>query len=87
MKTKSKESDEDIRGTLEEIIEQVMDAGLFWPEVSAEIERIFILKALTRSNGFINKAAHLMGVHRNTLSARIREYNIDCRFFRHGKQE
>jgi len=87
MKTKSKKYDENIRETLESIIDQVMDSGLFWPEVCAEIERIYILKSLSRSNGFINKAALLMGVHRNTLSARIREYNIDCRFFRHGKQE
>lgn len=82
MKTKSKESEENIRQTLEEIIDQVIDAGLFWPEVCAEIERIFILKALSRSNGFINKAARLMGVHRNTLSSRIQDYNIDCRCYR-----
>jgi len=82
MKTQSKKSEENIRETLERIVEQVIDDGLFWPEVCSEIERMFLLKVLSRSKGFINQAAQIMGIHRNTLAAKIREYNIDCRAFR-----
>lgn len=82
MKIQSKRSEENIRDTLERIIEQVMDDGLFWPEVCSEIERMFILKALARSRGFINQAALIMGVHRNTIAAKIQEYDIDCHSFR-----
>ena len=86
MKTQSKESDENIRETLERIIDQFIDAGLFWPEVCSEFERMFILKSLARSNGFINQAAVIMGVHRNTVAAKIQEYNIDCGSFRRREQ-
>ena len=82
MKTQSKKSEENIRETLERIIEQVIDDGLFWPEVCSEIERMFILKSLSRSRGFINQAALIMGIHRNTIAAKIQEYNIDCQSFR-----
>ena len=82
MKTQSRKSEENIRETLDRIVEQVMDDGLFWPEVCSEIERMFLIKALTRSNGFINKASQIMGIHRNTLAAKIHEYNIECRSFR-----
>ena len=82
MKTESRKSEENIRETLERIIEQVIDAGLYWPEVCSEIERIFILKSLSRSRGFINQAAAIMGMHRNTIAAKIQEYDIDCRAFR-----
>jgi DNA-binding NtrC family response regulator len=85
MKTESKKSEENIRETLEGIIEQVMDAGLYWPEVCAEIERMFIVESLSRSRGFINRAALIMGVHRNTIAAKIQEYQIDCRAFRKSK--
>ncbi len=85
MKTESKKSEENIRETLEGIIEQVMDAGLYWPEVCAEIERMFIVESLSRSRGFINRAALIMGVHRNTIAAKIQEYQIDCRAFRKNK--
>jgi len=82
MKTQSKESEEDIRETLERMIDQFLDAGLFWPEVCSEFERMFILKSLSRSRGFINQAAVIMGVHRNTIAAKIQEYDIDCGSFR-----
>lgn len=82
MKTKSIKSEENLREILEEIIDQVIEDGLYWPEVCAEIERIYIMKSLAKSKGFISHAAGIMGIHRNTIAARIREYRIDCREFR-----
>ena len=87
MKTQSKESEENIREVLERIIDQFIEAGLFWPEVCSEFERMFIIKSLSRSNGFVNKAALIMGVHRNTMSTKIREYNMDCCDFRKSKAD
>ena len=87
MKTQSKESEENIRETLERIIDQLIDAGLFWPEVCSEFERMFIIKSLARSNGFVNKAALIMGIHRNTMASKIREHKIDCGTFRKTKAD
>ena len=65
-----------IREMLEQLVEQVAGKGLYWPEVSAEFEKLFILRALKLSKGNIIRAAKLMGVHRNTLSKKIRLHGI-----------
>jgi transcriptional regulator of acetoin/glycerol metabolism len=65
-----------IRDRLEQVVDRVVGKGLYWAEVSAEFEKLFILRALKLSNGNIMKAAELMGVHRNTLSKKIRLHRI-----------
>ena len=62
---------------LEEVAEQALGCGLFWPEVAGEFEKIFIVAALRRANGCVQEAAERMGIHRNTLSTKIREHGID----------
>jgi transcriptional regulator with PAS, ATPase and Fis domain len=42
-----------------------------------ELEERHIKDALTRSRSSINRAATLLGIHRNTLSRKIEEYGID----------
>jgi DNA-binding protein Fis len=66
-----------IRELLEQAIDQVVGKGIYWPEVQAEFEKLFILKVLERTQGSIQKAASLMGIHRNTLSKKIRQFEID----------
>jgi DNA-binding NtrC family response regulator len=66
-----------IKAVLEEVIDEMVDKGLFWPEASAQFEKLFIIRALRKSRGNVSRAAGLMGVHRNTLSKKIREYAID----------
>lgn len=66
-----------IKDMLEQVIEEVVGKGLYWPEVSGEFEKLFILQALRLSGGSVCRAAELMGVHRNTLSKKIREHRID----------
>ena len=65
-----------IREMLERVVDQVVGKGLYWTEVSAEFEKLFIIRALKLSNGNIIRAAELMGVHRNTLSKKIRLHGI-----------
>ena len=65
-----------IRNMLEQVVDQVVGKGLYWAEVSAEFEKLFILRALKLSSGNIIRAAELMGVHRNTLSKKIRLHGI-----------
>ena len=66
-----------IKEMLEQVIEEVVGKGLYWPEVSGEFEKLFIKQALRLSGGSVSGAAELMGVHRNTLSKKIREYSLD----------
>jgi len=66
-----------IRQVLEEVIDEMLDKGIYWPEFSAQLEKLYIMSALRKTNGSVYKAAELMGIHRNTLSKRIQEYSID----------
>jgi DNA-binding NtrC family response regulator len=66
-----------IKEMLEQVIGEVVGKGLFWPEVSREFEKMFIQQALRLSGGNMSRAAELMGVHRNTLSKKVREHKID----------
>ena len=66
-----------IKDLLEQVIEEVVGKGLYWPEVSGAFEKLFIIQALRLSGGNVSRAAELMGVHRNTLSKKIREHRIN----------
>jgi DNA-binding NtrC family response regulator len=66
-----------IKDLLEQVIEEVVGKGLFWPEVAGEFEKMFIVQALRLSGGNVSRAAEVMGVHRNTLSKKLREHKID----------
>ncbi len=66
-----------IKQVLEEIIDEMVAKGIYWTEAVSEFEKLFILRALEKSNGNLSRAAETMGVHRNTLSKKLREHRID----------
>lgn len=71
-----------LRRILEWMASEALSAGLFWPEICRELEKLFICKALDRSNGCLQEAADLLGVHRNTLGKKLRQYGLDRRSFK-----
>lgn len=75
------------REILESVIEDLLERGILLPEISRECEKIFITAALRRTNGSVQKAAELTGIHRNTLSKKIREYGIDRSRTKQGRSE
>ncbi len=68
-----------LRDLLQEVVRQSLSAGLLWPEVCEEFEKLFILEALRMSGGSTQGAAELMGVHRNTISRRKAELGLGRR--------
>jgi len=66
-----------IKQVLEEVIDEMVGKGIFWTEAVSQFEKLFILRALEKSNGNLSRAAQTMGVHRNTLSKKLREHKID----------
>ena len=68
-----------IKQVLEEIIDEMVAKGIYWTEAVSQFEKLFILRALEESNGNLSRAAETMGVHRNTLSKKLREHGIDKR--------
>jgi DNA-binding NtrC family response regulator len=65
-----------IKQVLEETIDEMVAKGIYWAEAVSQFEKLFILRALEESNGNLSRAAETMGVHRNTLSKKIREHGI-----------
>ncbi len=66
-----------IKQVLEEIIDEMVAKGIYWTEAVYQFEKLFILRSLEESNGNLSRAAETMGVHRNTLSKKIREHGIE----------
>lgn len=65
-----------IKQVLEDTIDEMVTKGIYWSEAVSQFEKLFILRVLKESNGNLSRAAQTMGVHRNTLSKKIREYRI-----------
>jgi DNA-binding NtrC family response regulator len=59
---------------LEALIEQMITRGILFDEAVREFEKKFILSTLARHNNNLSKAAVALGIHRNTLSKRLLEY-------------
>ena len=65
-----------IKDKLEEVIDEMVSKGIYWSEAASQFEKLFILRALQSSNGNLSRAAEIMGVHRNTVSKKIRQHAI-----------
>jgi Fis family transcriptional regulator, factor for inversion stimulation protein len=60
---------------LENLIDQMISRGILYDEAVREFEKRFILNVLKRHNHNLSKAAVTLGIHRNTLSKRLEEYD------------
>jgi DNA-binding NtrC family response regulator len=65
-----------MRAQLEALVREMVEKGILYEDARKEFERRYITYALERSEGNIGGAAELIGLHRNTLSRKIAEYQI-----------
>jgi Fis family transcriptional regulator, factor for inversion stimulation protein len=65
-----------MRAQLEALVREMVEKGILYDDARREFERRYILYALERGDGNIGRAAELIGMHRNTLSRKISEYDI-----------
>jgi DNA-binding NtrC family response regulator len=65
-----------VRHQLEQLVQEMLDRGVLYEDARREFERVFIAKALARSNGNLCKAADTLGLHRNTMTRKVTEYRI-----------
>ena len=61
---------------LERLVTEMVSKGIRYDEAQREFEKKFISQVLTESDGNLGKAAHALGMHRNTLSRKIAEYRL-----------
>jgi DNA-binding NtrC family response regulator len=65
-----------VREQLETLVQEMLDRGILYDEARKEFEKMFIARALQRSNGSVGDAAELLGLHRNTVARKMTEYRI-----------
>jgi DNA-binding NtrC family response regulator len=65
-----------VRDQLEKLVQDLLDKGVLYDDARREFEKLFIARALQRSDGSVGNAAELLGMHRNTIARKILEYKI-----------
>jgi DNA-binding NtrC family response regulator len=65
-----------VREQLDSLVQQMLDRGVRYEDARREFEKVFITRALQRSNGCLGDAAELLGIHRNTVTRKMSEYKI-----------
>ncbi len=68
-----------MKDQLEGLVSQMVERGILFDEAIGEFEKRFIKRVLDRVDGNQSRAAHILGIHRNTLSRKIVEYKLDHR--------
>ncbi|HET9369405.1 MAG TPA: helix-turn-helix domain-containing protein [Vicinamibacterales bacterium] len=65
-----------LRDDLQTLVQQMLDRGIRFEEAQKEFEKVFITRALNKTNFNVCKAARMTGLHRNTLSRKMAAYRI-----------
>jgi hypothetical protein len=69
---------------LEALVQQMVEKGIRYDAVVQDFEKCYITRVLERGKGNQSRAARTLGMHRNTLSRKIAEYNLTGDFRRSG---
>ena len=65
-----------MRDQLEKLVNEMVDRGILYDDARREFERRYIARALEASGGSMSVAAERLGVHRNTLTRKVAEYQL-----------
>jgi DNA-binding NtrC family response regulator len=65
-----------MRAELEALVREMVEKGILYEDARREFEKRYIIQALELGEGNIGRASELTGLHRNTLSRKIAEYQI-----------
>jgi len=65
-----------VRDQLDRLVDEMLRKGLLYDDARQAIERRFISRALSRSEGNLGRAADLLGIHRNTLTRKMAAYRL-----------
>lgn len=63
-----------MKAEMDQLIDRMINGGILFEEALQEFEKQFILKVLHRHNNNLSKASLTLGIHRNTLSKRLEQY-------------
>jgi len=63
-----------LKERMERFCREAVDKGILFPEAIDQFERCYIAEAMRRNNNSIIRTAAALGIHRNTLSKKLREW-------------
>ncbi len=52
----------------------MFDRGIRFDDARAELERVYIERAVASADGSLSRAAEVLGIHRNTLRRKLAEH-------------
>jgi len=65
-----------VRELLGRLIDQMIAGGITFEDGRREFERRFISRVLDETDGHLSKAAAQLGLHRNTLTRKLAELDL-----------
>ena len=68
-----------MREKLEQLVAEMVDKGIRFEDAHREFEKRFIARVVQQSDGNLSRAAQTLGVHRNTLTRKMKELRIRTR--------
>ena len=61
---------------LDELIVEMIEGGIRFPEAKREFEKRFLSHVMERENGNLSRAARALHIHRNTLSKKLTDLKL-----------
>ena len=77
----------DAREQLEALIQLMVEKGVRYDSAVQDFEKGYISRVMQRVKGNQSRAARMLGMHRNTLSRKIGEYNLQLDSLRNPQPE
>ena len=68
-----------MRELLDRLVDMMVETGIRYEDAQREFDKRFIARMIQDSDGNLVKAAKRLGVHRNTLTRKIKELKIRTR--------
>lgn len=64
---------------LDQLVSEMVARGVHYEDARREFDKRFVTTVINRADGNLCKAADTLGVHRNTLTRKIKELKIKGR--------
>jgi DNA-binding NtrC family response regulator len=71
---KSSEGKASMKQRLDELIQEMIEGGIRFPEAKREFEKRFLTRVIEREKGNLSRAARALHIHRNTLSKKLQDF-------------
>ena len=68
-----------MRDLLEQLVNEMVTRGVHFEDAQREFEKRFVSCVIEKNDGNLCKASDVLGVHRNTLARKVKEFKIRSR--------